>query len=265
MGQHQEVGDSSRENKLHFIFKGFWGQLGCFYKKAVHDQGRRNKGQGLHCESFGEKNSPLVIPGERCSLSLCRRLLRSRDPCLAGWGGWPSNMLTMSIRSILFRAVYKLSTAEKSHVKEKGFGSRNWCRMTEKVRKQQSGIILTHSWLSCPHGWPTGWAVQSSAPTVSWDSPHGSYWCHLRWAAALAPTLFRNESEIQGDERNIYIIFSCESCCHSTQSYFWDGTKLHRSCTHMRLNSQSIKQLWCLAEQQEIISLVGWLPCYNFV
>lgn len=70
--------------------------------------------KGMHCRIWGG-SLPLVIPGERWSLSLCRRLLSSREPCLAGWGCWPSNIFTMSIRSILFRAVYKLSTAGKTH------------------------------------------------------------------------------------------------------------------------------------------------------
>lgn len=59
----------------------------------------------------GSLNSPLVTPGERCSLS-CLRLLGSREPWLAGWGGCPSSRLTMSMRSMLFRAMYKLSTAD---------------------------------------------------------------------------------------------------------------------------------------------------------
>lgn len=88
-------------------------RVGMFIGKVAQGQSNGDMGKGLHYGIWGG-NLPLVIPGERCSLSLFRRLLRSREPCLAGWGGWPSNMFTMSIRSILFRAVYKLSTAVKT-------------------------------------------------------------------------------------------------------------------------------------------------------
>lgn len=81
----------------------------------------------------GNLSLPLVIPGERCSRSLCRRLLMSREPCLAGWGGWPSNMLTMSMRSILFKAAYKLSTAAKTRDK----------LHTSRHGKRDRGVVMS--------------------------------------------------------------------------------------------------------------------------
>lgn len=97
-------------------------------------------GKGLHCRMWGKgrgRGLPLVIPGERWSLPLCRRLLISREPCLTGWGGWPSNMLIMSTRSMLFRAVYKLSTAVKSRHKKtrmrrEGFQQLEWSKRDKK-------------------------------------------------------------------------------------------------------------------------------------
>lgn len=60
---------------------------------------------------------------------------------------------------------------------------------------KMKSYILTHFLPSCPPGSPTGWAGQSSAPIVSWDSPRGSYWCRPRWAEALVPTLQRTASQ----------------------------------------------------------------------
>lgn len=126
MGQQSHL----EGNKLDFIFWGIWGKRCMFIGKVAGDQGNGTEMRPGHGIWGGRL--PLVIPGDRWSLSLSRRLLRSRDPCLTGWGGWPSNMLMMSMRSMLFRAVYKLSTAVKkrSHrhawkKEEEGWVSRN--------------------------------------------------------------------------------------------------------------------------------------------
>lgn len=202
---------------------------------------KQDIGKRLPCAIWGG-SLPLVIPGERWSLSVCRRLLKSREPCLAGWGGWPSNMVTMSIRSILFRAVYKLSTAVRMHDgethanKEKGKEERgsqdkqqynyNTSHASSPLKLQnigvernfhQSQISCTHSWLSCPREWPTGWAVQSSAPAGSSDSPHGSYWCHPHWAEAHVPTLFKKcEGEVLDQTR---AIFFTNSLSHAVEAF----------------------------------------------
>lgn len=189
-----------RETELHFGVRRFLGNRCLFIGKVAQGQIKRDMMKEMHCRIWGG-SLPLVIPGERWSLSLCRRLLTSREPCLAGWDCWPSNIFTMSIRSIFFRAVYKLSTEVKTHggesraetEKEKqGRVSRNtqqwhYSNLTlTGIKRQNEYEVMrkftvhscTHSWPFCPHVWPTSWAVQSSAPARSLDSPHGSYWCH---------------------------------------------------------------------------------------
>lgn len=47
----------------------------------VKAEGTVGMGCTMRCGGMG---LPLVIPGERWSLSLCRRLLRSRESCLIG-------------------------------------------------------------------------------------------------------------------------------------------------------------------------------------
>lgn len=51
----------------------------CF-EEISHGQGQTGKGRTVR---YGSLNSPLVIPGERCSRS-CRRLLVSREAGLVG-------------------------------------------------------------------------------------------------------------------------------------------------------------------------------------
>lgn len=85
---------------------------------------------------------PLLRLGETWSLSLCLRLLDSRACLPAGCGPWPSNMFTMSIRSMLFKAVYKLSTVHRSHKREreteKGGGEKNRER-EDRDERQENG------------------------------------------------------------------------------------------------------------------------------
>ena len=88
-------------------------------QKGRGEGGGGRQGGGVFNWFWGSRDEgggtlPLVRPGEALSLSLCRRRLGS----LASWrplggGPWPSSMLTMSMRSMLFRAVYKLSTAQR--------------------------------------------------------------------------------------------------------------------------------------------------------
>lgn len=88
--------------------------------------------------AFLNVNSPLVKPGDRCSLSWCRRLLSSRDPCLAGGAGapcWPSSILMMSRRSMLFRAAYRLSTAASDEEQVRHMRTRMKKRKKEQQRE----------------------------------------------------------------------------------------------------------------------------------
>lgn len=193
----------------------------------------------------------------------------SREPCRTGWGGWPSNMLTMSIRSMLFRAAYRLSTAaetrdggtqEDVETERGGETARplqhnltgwktqkaSWIKTWGGRNPQPLQISYTHSWPSCPRGSPTGWAAPSSAPAASWDSPHGSYWCHPRWAGAHGPTLCTKMIQrILSKWRKYLYLFTHESV----------------ALIHKRHNTRPVKQLRLLAGKQKIISFTGWPPC----